>query len=132
MVVDESHLQVEVAQYLKLQYPNVIFHSDYGSGGRLRPHQAVRQKQQNAGQRGWPDIFIAEPRGGYAGLFIELKREGVKLFKRNGDYITTHIAEQAEIIKQLLKRGYYANFAVGFEEAQNLIDSYLKQPPTQR
>ena len=58
----ESDLQAQVADYLRLQYPDVLFHSDFGSGVRLTPSQAVKQKRQNGGRRAWPDMFIAEVR----------------------------------------------------------------------
>lgn len=60
MTCSESDLQIQVADYLRLRYPDVIFHSDFGSGVKLTPGQAVRQKRQNGGRRAWPDIFIAE------------------------------------------------------------------------
>lgn len=57
----EAVLQIQVADYLRLQYPDVMFHSDFGSGIKLTPGQAVKQKRQNGGRRAWPDMMIAEP-----------------------------------------------------------------------
>ena len=57
----ESTLQCHVADYLRLQYPRVLFHSDYGSGIKLTPGQARVQYRQNGGRRAWSDMFIAEP-----------------------------------------------------------------------
>ena len=131
----EEVIQQQVADYLRLQYPDVLFHSDFGSGIKLTMGQAVKQKRLNGGQRAWPDMFIAEPAprcidGGWKyewnGLFIELKREGVRLKKKNGEWASDHIAEQAEILERLEFRGYMAKFAVGFEEAKAIIDDYLK------
>lgn len=141
MTVSESELQTQVADYLRLKYPNVLFHSDFGSGIKLTKGQAIRQKRQNGGRRGWPDIFIAEPitwqgirtaewyisDGNIcdAGLFLELKREGTRLKKKNGEWANDHIAEQAELLDKLGSRGYRAEFAVGFDEAKRIIDDYL-------
>ena len=58
----ESDLQIMVADYLRLRYPKVLFHSDFGSGIKLTKGQAMKQKRQNGGRRGWPDMFIAESR----------------------------------------------------------------------
>lgn len=97
----ETNLQIQVADYLRLQYPNVLFHSDYGSGINLTIGQAVIQKRLNGGRRAWPDMFIAMgkakpiPEGGFArslerislewhGLMIEVKKDGTKL-KRDKD-----------------------------------------------
>lgn len=147
----EAELQEQVADYLRLQYPDVMFHSDFGSGIKLTPGQAVKQKRQNGGRRAWPDMFIAEPTfsvmqiGGkpprkarfkervpvdlvaeiFGGFFLELKKDGTRLKKKNGEWVTEHIAEQAKVLEKLRQRGYCAEFAVGFEEAKRMIDEYL-------
>lgn len=121
----ESQLQVAVADYLRLQHSSALFHSDYGSGVKLTARQAAVQKRQNGGRRGFPDLFIYEARCGYYGLAIELKKDGVRLEKKNGEWASEHIAEQATMIERLRERGYAAGFAVGFEAAKKLIDAYL-------
>lgn len=150
--MSEADLQSQVADYLRLQYPDVLFHSDFGSGIKLTPGQAVKQKRQNGGRRAWPDMFIAQPMLSmfvginkpnemiklgeegdsieladtiYAGLFLELKKDGTRLKKKNGEWANEHIAEQAEVLQKLRKRGYCAEFAVGFDEAKRIIDEYL-------
>ena len=125
--MNEQELQTLVADYLSIQYPNVIFHSDFGSGVKLTPWQAILQKRQNGGRRAWPDLFIAEPAGMRCGLFIELKRYGTRLKKRNGGWASSHIAEQAVMLDDLIEKGYSARFAVGFDEAKEIIDNYLKR-----
>lgn len=127
----ESDLQVQVADYLRLQYPKVLFHSDFGSGIKLTMGQAAKQKRQNGGRRAWPDMFIAEPKiyqfRYIHGLFLELKKEGTRLKKKNGELVANeHIREQAKLLDQLRERGYAAEFACGFDEAKNLIDFYLR------
>lgn len=131
----ETNLQIQVADYLRLQYPNVLFHSDYGSGIKLTIGQAVTQKRLNGGKRSWPDMFIAKSgmeiwgpandRRLVYGLFLELKKDGIRLKKKDGNWASEHIAEQAETIEQLRKEGYKAEFAVGFDEAKKIIDEYL-------
>ncbi len=123
----ESELQTQVADYIRLRYPKVLFHSDFGSGIKLTMGQAIKQKRQNGGRRAWPDMIVARPMPdkGYYGLMIELKREGTRLHKKNGDWASDHIAEQAEVLAELDKYGYCACFAVGFDEAKKIIDEYL-------
>ena len=127
--MSEAELQANVALFLRCNYPDVLFHSDFGSGIKLKPWQAKAQKIQNGGRRAWPDMFIAEPRSTfttlYHGLFIELKKEGTRLKKKNGDWASDHIAEQAEVLETLRNKGYKAEFAVGIFEATDLIDEYL-------
>lgn len=121
----EAEIQQCVADYLRFQYPNVIFHSDFGSGIKLTMGQAVKQKRLNGGRRAWPDMFVAEPTLDYSGLFIELKKDGTRLKKQNGEWSSEHIAEQARMLSELQARGYKADFALGFDQAKNLIDDYL-------
>ncbi len=122
----ESTLQCHVADYLRLQYPSVIFHSDYGSGVRLTPGQARMQNRQNGGRRAWPDLFVAEPRNGVAGLFIELKKDGTRILKKDGTLVAdAHIREQYDMLRELEARGYKAFFGVGFGQCKQIIDDYL-------
>ena len=124
--MNEEKLQINIAAYLRMQYPDVIFHSDYGSGAKLTMGQAIKQKRLNGGERSWPDLFIAEPVGKYNGMFIELKRDGVKLHKKNMDWYNDHFAEQANMLSKLNRCGYASCFAVGFGKAKLAIDNYLK------
>lgn len=129
----ELELQAQVADYIRLEYPSVIFHSDFGSGIKLTMGQAIRQKRLNGGRRSWPDMFIAEVRSledkYYHGLFIELKKEGTRILKKNGTLVSNaHICEQFDMLEQLRRRGYKAEFACGFDEAKKFIDEYLGGP----
>lgn len=136
----ESTLQCHVADYLRLQYPHVLFHSDFGAGIKLTPGQAAKQKRQNGGRRAWPDLFIAETiivekkdgtYKGLSGLFVELKREGTRIYKKDGTLVADqHIREQHALLVELERRGYMACFAVGFDQAKQIIDEYLGGPVT--
>lgn len=146
----ESSLQMRVAEYLCRQYPDVQFHSDFGSGVKLSKVQAVTQLRQNGYRRGWPDMFIAEPKTEeyygelirdydeehFCGLFLELKADGETLYpgprakKRfksidGKEYKNEHLMEQADVLFKLCKAGYAAEFAIGFDEAVRIIDEYL-------
>lgn len=132
----EAELQANVAIFLRLQHPNVLFHSDFGSGTYLKPWQAKAQKIQNGGRTGWPDMFIAEPQeiprpglrpvARYNGLFLEFKKEGTRLKRtKDGQWVSGHISAQAKMMEALRKRGYKAEFAVGYQEAINIIEDYL-------
>lgn len=137
-MMKESTLQCHVADYLRLRYPHVLFHSDYGSGIKLTPGQAAKQKRQNGGRRAWPDLFVAETiivkkedgtYKGLSGLFVELKREGTRIYKRDGTLVADqHIREQHALLVELERRGYAARFAVGFDQAKQIIDWYLGGP----
>ena len=128
--MSEKHVHQAVVNYLKLQYPSVPFRSDTGAGMKLTIGQAMGQKAIQNGMA-WPDLFIAEPRNAYCGMFIELKDEGVKIFNKSGKYASQHIADQAECLNMLRRKGYIASFCIGFDEAKQLIDEYLKLEPCQ-
>jgi hypothetical protein len=63
----------------------------------------------------------------YSGLYLEIKKEGTRLKKKDGTWANEHIAEQVEMLNKLRARGYAAAFAVGFDGAQTIIDDYLKR-----
>ena len=127
----EENVQMQVAQYLRLQYPNIIFRSDFSAGAKMS-WGLINKNNAMQGKRGFPDMFIAESApckdnsGDYFGLFLELKREGVKVFKKDGvTFVNDHFEEQFNTLTSLNKKGYYAVFAFGFEQAKNIIDGYL-------
>lgn len=122
-------MQQQVCDYLRLRFPGTMWRSDYASGLKLTQPQAVKHKRLQSG-RAWPDLQIAEPahfdHGEYHGLFIELKKEGVVIWKKDGTMRSDpHLLEQAAVLAELRRRGYRAEFAVGFDQAKALIDSYL-------
>ncbi len=123
--MSEEQLHQHITDYLRLQYPNILWRTDMG-GIRLTPGLRAKAKRVQ-GVRAWPDLFIAEPRKGKNGLFIELKKEGTHLYKKDGSLVANaHYHEQAKVLKRLETLGYKAVFAVGFEEAKKLIDNYLR------
>ena len=62
-------------------------------------------------------------------MFLELKAEGTRLYKKDGTLRKNkHIEEQAEILDKLNKSGYYARFAVGYDQAIRIITNYLGEP----
>lgn len=69
-------------------------------------------------KKGFPDNFIAEPRGIYHGLFIELKRAKKSLSRKS--------PEQRQWIKDLEEKGYKAVFCYGAEEAKRTVLEYLE------
>ena len=132
MAVSEHQLYEQIARYMQLQYPTVVYRFDLAADLKLTPGQAVKHKRLHP-FRGFPDLFIAEPaldtdiRKIKAGLFIEIKKEGTRLKKKDGKWASEHIAEQAEMLDILEFRGYKAVFCVGFDEAKKVIDEYLKE-----
>lgn len=124
----EEVVHQQVCQYLRVSYPNAMFNSD-GAGHHLSPREAGLAKMLKS-DNGYPDLFVPEPRGRFFGLFLELKRENATIFLKNGKLsLDSHVQKQAEAINRLIARGYYANFAIGFEDAKTKIDWYMNLGP---
>ena len=121
----EQDLHAMVCQYIRTQYTNVIFNSDM-AGVKLTIGQAKRSAKLRS-SKGFPDIVIYEPRGGFHGLFLELKRDGVRIYNRYGEPATEHIKEQHKILCKLDSLNYAAYFACGFDQAKQIIDEYLSE-----
>lgn len=120
----EERVQIAVAAYVKAQYPDVIMRSDL-AGMRLPIHLGSYSKKVQS-SRAFPDLSILEPKGAYAGLFLELKNAEVTVFKKGGELRKDdHLHEQHAILEKLKKKGYYASFAVGFDQAKGIIDWYM-------
>lgn len=138
----EEILHLRICDYLRKNYPDVIFRTDFSSGMKMTPGQATKHKKFQS-SRAYPDLFIAksgtveiknEEEGVAAnirknGMFLELKAEGVKIYKKNGKIVANkHYQEQAEMLKKLRAENYYAEFAIGYDDAIQQITNYLGEP----
>ena len=107
----EYQLQKAVCKYLDLQ--NVLYCGSMG--GQYQPHFSQRIKAKKSGyKRGFPDLFLYEPRGSYHGLAIELKVGYNKPTK-----------EQLKWIEDLNKRNYKAVVCREIDETLLEIQTYL-------
>lgn len=124
----EEAIHGQVCDYIRLQYPEVIFRSDHEAGRKRHPAEQGKIKRLNS-SRAWPDLFLPEPRSGFHGLFVEIKRDGVRIKKADGNYVKDdHLREQALMLHTLGTHGYFATFGVGFDHCKQIIDEYLKLP----
>jgi hypothetical protein len=70
---------------------------------------------------GFPDVMIYEPRNGFVGLAIELKR--IDWTKPTGD----REKMQAIVLERLRKAGWCASFQAGSRQAIKEVDRYLRE-----
>ena len=125
VVKHEQSLQLQVCRYLDLKWPNILYRSDFASGLHLTPYQAKLHKQMQS-SRAFPDMQILKPSRGYAGLFIELKPEGTRVYTKKGTLSADpHIQEQAMMLQHLNGLGYFARFGIGYDSCIRLIEWYL-------
>jgi hypothetical protein len=85
------------------------------NGGLRNKPVAVRLTAEGV-RRGVPDICLPVARGGFHGLYIELKRR--EKWKISD--------EQENWLKALAKEGYSAFVCFGCEEAKATIEAYLE------
>jgi len=124
----EHDLYTQIAQYMQYHHKSVIYRFDLAADLKLSIGQARKHKALHP-NRGYPDLLIAEPRGEHHALFIELKRPGTRIYKKDGTLVADqHIREQFDMLEQLRRKGYVAEFACGFDEAKEIIDNYLGRP----
>jgi hypothetical protein len=99
-------------------FPTNLLHS-IPMGGFRNPREGARLKAQGA-RKGMLDLSLPCARGGYHGLYIELKRPVVK-----GEPKPVVSPEQKYWIEQLRKQGYLVEVCYGWIEAKELIERYL-------
>lgn len=118
VVPDEHVEQTWLMQWCRAQsgaYPslNLIYAIPNGS---LR-HPAIAAKLKAEGVKpGVPDLCLPVSRGGFHGLYIELKR-------RKGGVVSDH---QRNWLDYLRKQGYRAEVCHGWEVARDVLVEYLR------
>ena len=125
--MSEKSEHIAICNYIKLQYPNVIFFSDASGLYTKNWGQKLEIKAKRSHGK-LPDLFIAEPRGDYFhGLFLEIKKSGTRLYKRDKTFAKEHYQEQWDMLDKLREKRYMAEFVIGFDNAKQVIDEYLKK-----
>lgn len=111
MNVSESTEQITVIQYCDWQgIP--IFHIP--NGGKRNAREAVNLKRQGV-KAGVPDLFLPVAKGGYHGLFIEMKVGKNKPTEN-----------QIKWMSLLSEQGYAVSVCYGADKAIKAIQGYLK------
>ncbi len=113
----EHELQKAIIKYMKLQYPSIFINGSLG-GIYIKHHSQRRKGKEGGFRKGFPDLFIYEPRIVQGkirhGLAVELKVKG--------NYPTE---AQKKTIDELCQRGYEALVCTGFEQAIEVIEWYI-------
>lgn len=121
----EFEIYRQIARFMFAEHPNTVYRFDFASGMRMTPGLAKKHKSINP-RRGYPDLFIAEPKGKWSGLFIEIKAEGESPLKKDGTFKSDeHVREQHQMLCELQEKGYKAVFGVGLEQCREIINGYL-------
>lgn len=120
----QRHRQYEAAEQIKLfrwvdlvsknYYPELRLLYHIPNGGSRNELEAVNLKKQGV-RAGVPDLCLPVARGGYHGLYIELKYGKNKPTEK-----------QLEWIEALRDEGYAVSICWGFEAARAELEKYLK------
>src|SRR3972149_1133897 len=125
----EYQLCKGLATWMRLQYPKVIYHYDLAGLNLSRAQAGMMSGIQ--GRRGFPDFAIYQKSGNglLMGLFLEIKKEGTKIYLKDGVTLVAdpHIREQAAMLLAVRGEGYYAAFGVGFDDCILQIKKYLSK-----
>lgn len=123
----ETQEQIEVVRWLKIENDARIISGEReicfiasSNGGKVSKRQAVLFKAMGY-RAGTPDLFILWPRGGFHGLFIEMKRPAIPNVCDKG----RPSKEQIKFAQEVTARGYGFYFAYGADEAKRLITEYI-------
>lgn len=130
--LSEKEIHKLACSHLTTHYPDVIYRTD-GAGLRLHKRTAIEFASMQS-SRAYPDLFIAKPMatksnkyGWWFGLFIEVKKDGVSVYKKNGEVVASeHVREQVAMVERLEDLGYYACICIGQDSLINTIDAYLR------
>lgn len=116
----EESLQIAVATYLNLQYPHV-FWCHIANERQTSPQRGAKLKKMGV-RAGMPDVMIffeswikAATKIDYYGLAIELKIKPNKPTEN-----------QYKCLDELISNGWKTKVCYSFDEAKEVIDSYLK------
>lgn len=106
------------AEFAENKYPELKLMYHVPNEGKRSALTGSRLKQAGL-KPGVPDIVLPVARGGYIGLYIELK------YGRNK---TTD--NQKEWLRDLRDQHHLTAVCYGWEQAKDLIESYMKLLPT--
>jgi len=114
---EESDHQIALfqwAEWMRNKHPELALLHSIPNGGKRNVIEAARLKREGA-LAGVSDIFLPVARGGFHGLYIELKVKGGKLS-----------TAQEWWLWEVECQGYCAKVCYGWIEAKEVIEGYLK------
>lgn len=101
-------------QYMQGRFPELRLLLHIPNGGSRHPAEAHNLRKQGV-KAGVPDLMLPVARGGFHGLFIEMKRE-------KGGRISD---DQRAWIDKLKAQGYMAVVCKGEKAAERTLEDYL-------
>lgn len=112
---DEQTALIDWTILMQTKWPELKLFFHIPNEGKRSPAAALRLLSEGM-KRGVPDNFLPVSRGGYHGLWIELKRT------KN----SSATQDQKQWIEALNAQGYLAVVCKGWEAASKVIEEYLE------
>lgn len=109
----EQRFLFQWAGLAQQKYPELKLLHHVPNGGKREARTAVNLKKEGV-KAGVPDIVLLVARGGFHGLYIELK------VGRNKTSL-----KQDEWIEALRQEGYFVKVCYGWDSAREEIENYL-------
>ena len=106
------------ARMMRTQYPALRLYHHIPNGGLRDKRTAARLIGQGV-HSGVPDVFIPAARGGYHGIYIELKTGDNRASQTQNEFMSGAMAE-----------GYYCAVCYGWPCAAAVIEDYLRMEKT--
>lgn len=119
----EDAEQIALFQWAAMQsakFPELQLMFHIPNGGKRNAQEAARFKLMGV-KAGVPDLFLPVARGGFHGLWIELKSPKGKTS-----------ASQETFLKELCNQGYKTAVCFGWEMAAKVLKEYIEQAKTMR
>jgi len=110
----EQSMLIQWADRIAWKYPEATLLFHIANGGHRDAIEAAHLKAQGV-KAGVPDLFLPTAKGGYNGLFLEMKAPGGRLQPNQREWLDT-----------LNEQGYRAVTCFGFEQAKAEIERYLQ------
>lgn len=114
----EQKFLFQWAQLSRQKFPELEMLFHVPNGGKREKREAVALKKEGV-KAGVPDLVFPVAKGGYFGLYIELKVGKNKPTEN-----------QLKWIEQLRIQNYFVVVCYGWREAADTIENYLGQPGT--
>lgn len=125
MHILEREIQKAFVEFVKLKYPReyraLIKIDNEGVRSPAGHHYAKLMGLH----KGASDIFIAVSRGGYHGLWIEIKPDHYKVTNSN----RAHHLEQMAFLEQMIENGYCGAMCIGLDACISFTEEYFKMSP---
>lgn len=125
---EEQEALISWARLTRLPFPpdaSAPMLADYlfacPNGGKRGKFEAARLGAQGV-KAGVSDLILPVARGGYFGLFVEMKARR--------PHAATVTDSQVAWLRRMAACGYHAEVCYGWDTARDLISEYISRPPT--